>query len=197
MKPLVLLSGGVDSATLLYYYKQKFPCVALNIDYAQANRNEIIAAGAIAEAAKVTLYSIRVDMSSWRSSLISGEGDIVVPFRNMIFISLAAGLAKSIGCDTIGFAAQQCDHSVFPDCRPEFVASAQAVLDASMPSPPKIDARFINTTKAQILFLAKKLGVPLNLTWSCYSEKMEPCGLCLACTERKAAEDIANARPIG
>lgn len=187
MKYLVLVSGGIDSATLLYDLKRGATCAAVTFDYGQIARKELIAAGAICEAAGVMQYHFTCDLKKFRSSLLDdSEKSVVVPARNLIFLSMAAGLAASYDFSHIAFGAHAGDHEVFVDCRESFFKAVNSVLTSAMASSARVITPYLNKSKAEIIDLARSLNVPLDLTWSCYRDDRHPCGECLSCLERKS-----------
>ena len=120
-----------------------------------------------------------------------------VPGRNIIFLSFAASFAEAIGAKTIFIGANAVDYSGYPDCRPEFIRSYQAMLARGLKTSVegksiKVETPLIHLSKAQIVKLAVKLKVPLQLTWSCYNGGSKPCGVCDSC--RLRAQGFAQAK---
>jgi len=202
-KAVALLSGGADSSTLLYkLHNEGYELLPLFILYGQKHRKEVESAGSIAESLGLNLKIIDLtyikDIFSG-SALTSENEEIpeghytdesmkatIVPNRNMVFISLAGAYAVSKGCNYVAYAAHAGDHSIYPDCRPEFAYSINASLmlgtdNVSLLMP------FINITKADIVKKGLKLGVPFSKTWSCYLGKERPCLRCGTCIERLEA----------
>lgn len=116
----------------------------------------------------------------------------VVPNRNMILLSLAAGHALSIGFDTIAYAAHAGDHTIYPDCRPEFANAMETALNLADWEPLRLHRPFVNLTKKDLVQLGDQLGAPLHKTWSCYAGRDLHCGKCGTCVERKEAFSLAN-----
>lgn len=211
MKVVMLLSGGMDSAVLLWKLKSEGHDVrCLAIDYGQRHRTELYAAGRIATLARVPL--LRFAMPSLRLLLRGGsqtddavavpEGHYaaetmkatVVPNRNLIMLSIAAAHGISEGCEGIGYAAHTGDHAIYPDCRPEFVHAAQAAFRLGNWDAEGllVLAPFLGSTKADIAKLGYRLGCPMGLTWSCYKGSHRHCGRCGTCVERREAFQLAG-----
>ena len=199
-KCIVLLSGGIDSTTTLYYAKsKKYKCLALIFDYGQRHDREIRSAVAVAKRAKVPYQVIKIDLPWKGSSLldrrigISGHREIgksipstYVPGRNTIFLSFAISYAESIGADAIFIGANAIDFSGYPDCRPEYYIAFQKLIQKGTKAKKiKIMTPLIKMTKSQIIRLGLKLGAPLLLTWSCYKGGKRPCGVCDSCRLRE------------
>ena len=197
MKEIVLFSGGYDSTVLLAdrvdYGKRKI--IAVSFDYGQTHRaKELAAARKIAKH-----YGVEhriVGMSSvLLPSALTGAIDIpethaeqpdatTVPARNMIFISIAAGIAEAEGADQILIGSNANDWNGYVDCRPEFVdAMAKAVMLGTQNNVLLI-APYKNLSKKTISDIAKELEVPVEWSWSCYRGGDEPCNNCGACEER-------------
>ncbi|OIO76447.1 MAG: 7-cyano-7-deazaguanine synthase QueC [Elusimicrobia bacterium CG1_02_37_114] len=209
-KAVVLLSGGLDSTTTLYYAKkQKYDCYCLIFDYGQRHKKEIISAKKIAKLNSCHYYIIKFTLP-WRgSSLIDGGLQIpfhkanqigktgvpstYVPARNTIFISFALSLAETIGAESIFIGANAIDFSGYPDCRPEYYRQFNKLVSTAIPGKKiKIHTPLIDKTKAEIIRLGKKLNVPFELTWSCYSGGRLPCGKCDSCILRSKGFQEAN-----
>ena len=212
-KCVVLLSGGLDSTTLLYSLVNMYECYPLTISYGQRHQKEVTAARNVCEARNVNLLHRwkYVDLSilgALLPSTLTGVGDIpeghyadesmkatVVPNRNMILLSVAGGYASGLGAKYVAYAPHKGDHIIYPDCRPEFVVAIRNALrlgtgwnnDGVMLSAP-----FDDMTKADIVKLGAKLTVPFNKTWSCYNGREYHCGVCGTCVERKEAFKLAG-----
>ncbi|MEN3014234.1 MAG: 7-cyano-7-deazaguanine synthase QueC [Endomicrobiia bacterium] len=207
-KCIILLSGGLDSTTTLYYLlHKKFEPLCIIFDYGQRHKKEINYAKKIAKNLNLKYYIVKIDLPWKGSSLIDKKQKIpvhknlkfennkipstYVPARNMIFLSYAVSLAEVTKINYIFYGAHQIDFSGYPDCRKEFIYSFQKMVNVSTKlalsgKKIKIIAPFINYDKSQIIKLAVKLNVPLHLTWSCYKGDKKPCGVCDACKYRKA-----------
>jgi len=189
---LVLLSGGMDSSTLLYYVIEtlKYDKVeAIVFDYGQRHRIEISYAQTIAERLGISYEIVKVDIAQFGgSSLISEDRNlsVVVPGRNAIFLSLAAAYAKTRELEDVFFGPTLEDYSGFPDCRDSFVRLMNRALAIGI-GIRGIHAPFIHLGKKEVVALGKELGVPYDLTWSCYfpTDNNKPCGRCHACMERE------------
>jgi 7-cyano-7-deazaguanine synthase len=203
-KAIVLLSGGLDSATTLYYAVSKgYDVRALIFDYGQRHRREIRSAKAVAREAGVPCEVVKITLP-WKGSalldssirvperLSSGQKGIpvtYVPARNIIFLSFAASFAEAVGASAIFIGANAVDYSGYPDCRPEFFRAFQRSLDKGLKTavceqPIRIEAPLLRLTKAGIVRLGAKLGVPFARTWSCYQGGVKPCGVCDSCRLR-------------
>jgi len=211
-KAVVLFSGGLDSTTTLYYAKSKgYTPYCLIFDYGQRHKKEILNAKKIAKNLRCE-YKVVALVMPWKgSSLLDKKQKIptrkkvnnkdipstYVPSRNIIFLSLAASYAETIGAKKIFIGANAVDYSGYPDCRPEFIKSFQSALNKGIKVGVKgrgikISAPLIRKTKAQIISLGTKLKVPFHLTWSCYKGGKLPCGKCDSCVLRKAGFDKAG-----
>jgi 7-cyano-7-deazaguanine synthase len=203
-KAVILLSGGLDSSTTLYYaVAQGYECHCLVFDYGQKHKKEIIQAKAVARKAGCQIYLVKISLpwkgsalldkkiSIPRSRALDAKGIPVtyVPGRNIIFLSFAASFAEAIGAKTIFIGANAVDYSGYPDCRPEFIRAFQDMLKRGLKTSIeghniKVVTPLIHLSKARIVKLAVKLKVPLQLTWSCYNGKATPCGVCDSCRLR-------------
>ncbi|WP_404790276.1 7-cyano-7-deazaguanine synthase QueC [Altericista sp. CCNU0014] len=216
LKAVVLLSGGLDSSTVLYEAKaQGLDCYALSFDYGQRHRQEMDAAAAISRAAGVAdRQLVTFDLGQWGGSALtdaslelpSGRSpsemaaDIpitYVPARNTIFLSFALSYAEAIGAARIYIGVNRLDYSGYPDCRPDFIAAIQEAFrlgtrQGREGTPIEIVAPLLDLRKTDIIQLGNKLGVPWAKTWSCYSDgggvtPPTACGVCDACQLRLAA----------
>ena len=213
-KALVLMSGGVDSTTCLamavYKYKKE-NVVALSVSYGQKHAREIAAAEDLTnyygvEHIKIDLAPMfaysdctllshteeEIPHTSYAEQLKKTDGVPVstyVPYRNGLFLSAAASIALSKGCQVIYYGAHSDDAagSAYPDCSAAFhEAIAQAIYLGSG-KQLQVYAPFVDKTKADVVRIGKTLGVPYERTWSCYEGKDKPCGVCGTCRDRKAA----------
>jgi 7-cyano-7-deazaguanine synthase len=203
-KAIVLLSGGLDSATTLFYAQSKgYECHCLVFDYNQRHRREIRSAMALAKKAKCPYSLVKIGLP-WKGSALlddkislpknksltrTGIPATYVPARNIIFLSFAASYAEAIGARDIFIGANAIDYSGYPDCRPVFIRSYQAMLGKGLKTGVerrgiRLQTPLIRKTKAQIVKVAVGLKVPLELTWSCYKGEVKPCGVCDSCRFR-------------
>lgn len=205
---VVLLSGGMDSATsLALTIKEGSPVIALTVDYGQRHSKEIDAARAVAKHLGVQDHRVvSLDLRGIGGSAITdpdipvperrraediGRGipATYVPARNTILLGYALGLAEATGARAIVIAANSIDYSGYVDCRPEFYAAFQEVARLGTKRGVEGDVIEIRTplirmTKAQIVQTGESLGVPWSLTWSCYHGRAKACGLCDSCQLR-------------
>ncbi len=205
-RAIVLLSGGLDSSTTLYWARARgYRCHCLVVDYGQRHRKEILAAQAIARRAGCPFSLIRIKLP-WGGSALTdrrialpkgrlphqiGRGIPVtyVPARNTILLSHAVSLAEAIGASAIFIGANAVDFSGYPDCRPAYYRAFQKVIQQGTKAgvegrPIRIVTPLIRKSKAQIIRLGLRLGVPFELTWSCYQGGRRPCGACDSCLLR-------------
>ncbi len=213
-KAIVLLSGGLDSATTLYHALDRgYDARALIFDYGQRHRREIRAAKAVARAAGVPFVVVKIEMP-WKGSALLDRKIRVpqrlqvrkdaipvtyVPARNIIFVSFAASFAEAVGAQAIFIGANAIDYSGYPDCRPEFFAAFQRTLDRGLKAgvekkAPKVLTPLVRMTKAQIIRLGMRLKVPYEKTWSCYNGGLSPCGVCDSCRLRAKGFKEAGCR---
>ena len=213
-KAIVLLSGGLDSATTLYDAKAKgYAVYALVFDYGQRHRRELKSAMAIARKAGVPVKIVKISLP-WKGSALLDKTIKVprlmqkkipstyVPARNIIFVSFAASYAEAIGARAIFIGANAIDYSGYPDCRPEFFSAFQKALDKGLKTGVekkgiRILTPLVKMTKAEIILLGTSLGVPYRMTWSCYEGGKRPCGLCDSCRLRaKGFQEAGLKDPI-
>lgn len=201
MKSVLLLSGGLDSTTLLYdLLSEGDEVLALSIFYGQKHKKEISAAKEIAKLAKIKHIIKDISGVFGESALTSDtlavpEGhytdlsmkQTVVPNRNMIFLSIALSLAISEKFDRVAYAAHAGDHTIYPDCRPEFVEALGNVFPLADWFKVNLFAPYVNLSKKEICKRGLDLHAPLELTWSCYKGEETHCGKCGTCVERKEA----------
>lgn len=202
MKAVLIYSGGLDSTTLLYEYKESI-ALAVSFDYgSKHNEREIAFARLNCEKLGVEHIVIPLEFMQkyFRSSLLKGGEDIpegsyddsnmqstVVPFRNGIMLAIAAGLAESRGLDAIMMANHGGDHAIYPDCRPEFVDAFGKAVEAGTYNGVKLLSPYCDITKRDIALRGKALGIDYSLTYSCYKGGEKHCGKCGTCTERREA----------
>ena len=201
MKVVVLLSGGLDSATLLARsVKHGDEPFCLAVDYGQRHRRELDAAGAVAAHYGRSLEVVAVPPALLAGSALTGGEDVpkglhfadpgqavtVVPARNLLFATLGIAHALKVGARSVLLGAHKGDAAVYPDCRAEFFRSLDAASLAAY--GVRVWAPFCtHDDKRSVAILARIMGVPLELTWSCYEGGTEPCGQCGACVERMEA----------
>ncbi|MFC1571060.1 7-cyano-7-deazaguanine synthase QueC [Candidatus Margulisiibacteriota bacterium] len=197
-KAIILLSGGLDSTTTLYYAKSKgYKCHALIFDYGQRHKKEVKAAIKVTKVAKVAWEVAKVAFPWKGSSLLDKKKKIpnrksmkgipstYVPARNIVFLSFALSYAETIGAKAIFIGANAIDYSGYPDCRPVFYDAFRKVVKTGTRNQKiEIKTPLINMTKVQIIALGLKLKAPLKLTWSCYKGGKRPCGKCDSCKLR-------------
>jgi 7-cyano-7-deazaguanine synthase len=197
---VVLLSGGLDSATALYMAKRRgFSCICLFFDYGQRHLREWQAAKKIAHSARSPLLPIRISLPWGGSSLLNRRAGLparrgknaripstYVPARNIIFLSYALSCAEALRARAIFIGAHTQDYSDYPDCRMPFLRAFRRVIGAGTKAGVegkgiRIEAPLIGMNKAQIIAKGIRLGVPLARTWSCYRGGAKPCGTCDSC----------------
>lgn len=217
-KAVILHSGGLDSTTCLYWALNKgYECICLNVTYGQKHKKETNCCRKICENLKVKLIEINLNLPWLKdvTSLVGGNKTPIpneplskiksigrlpstyVPARNLIFASIAASLADSIGASAIVIGANSVDYSGYPDCRPRFyVPLERAIFEGTRSAVGgariAVLTPLLKMSKAQITKLGAKLGVPFGLTWSCYRGGKKPCGKCDACRLRKEGFDKAG-----
>jgi 7-cyano-7-deazaguanine synthase len=212
-KAVILLSGGMDSATLLYEFKSEgYECQTLGIDYGQRHAKELGAASLIADAAGVPFQVISLagvhsgilrhaNSSQTNKDVPVPHGHYasanmkktVVPNRNMMMLSVACCLAIKEGASVVGYAAHAGDHAIYPDCRPEFITAMKNAFQECDWHPVRLRTPFAKIYKHDIALIGHALNVPFDLTWSCYDNKHPiHCGECGTCVERKEAFRYAN-----
>ena len=204
-RAVVLLSGGLDSATALAVARQQgYDCYALSLDYGQRHVAELNAARRVADSLGVVEHKVLpIDLTSIGGSALTdrnidvpengGEGIPVtyVPARNTIFLSLALGWAEVLGAHDLFVGVNAVDYSGYPDCRPEYIAAFERLANLATKAGVegtrfKIHAPLIDLTKAEIIRLGTELGVDYGLTVSCYQADAQgrACGHCDSCRFR-------------
>lgn len=199
---LMVVSGGMDSTTMLYEYASRI-ALAVTFNYG-SNHNAREIECARYNCAKLGIELVTVDLPFigrlFESSLLSGaeaipEGDYddnnmrstVVPFRNGIMLSIAAGLAESRGLKRLMLANHGGDHAIYPDCRPGFVEAMSRAISEGTYEHLFISAPYTDITKADIARRGGAIGVDYSHTYSCYKGGEKHCGRCGTCTERRQA----------
>lgn len=199
---LIVLSGGMDSTTLLWDRKDSI-ALAVTFDYgSRHNAREIECARKNCEILGVEHLVIPLEFMGkyFKSSLLIGGEDIpeghytdenmkstVVPFRNGVMLAIAAGLAESRGLKRVMLANHSGDHAIYPDCRPGFVDAMSRAISEGTYEGIEIDAPYTNISKSDIARIGKRIGVDYNLTYSCYKGGEKHCGKCGTCVEREEA----------
>ncbi|NPA57834.1 MAG: 7-cyano-7-deazaguanine synthase QueC [Aquificae bacterium] len=207
-KAILLVSGGMDSATLLWLAKREFDRIyAISFDYGQKHRIELEFAKKLTEKAVVEKHFIVEvpHLKGIKGSALTDETvevpseeypnqppSTTVPMRNLNFLAIASSFADIYEIENIGIGVHSVD-SPYPDCRAEFVSSAEAAINASSVMVAKKKNRitvwspFLGMDKAEVLKLGLELGVPYELTYSCYRGEIPPCGECATCRQREEA----------
>ncbi len=201
---VILLSGGLDSATVLAYAIDRgFQLTGLTFNYGQRHSRENKSARAIASRYGIDLREARINLSDLIESSLTGYGNVehrnladiesrvpntYVPARNIIMISIAAGLCQTIDAGTIFIGANALDYSGYPDCRPGFFSAMEEAINIGTGTGGKTRIRIAvplqYLKKSEIIKMGIKLNVPYELTWSCYEGKEEACGVCDSCQLR-------------
>lgn len=199
---VIIVSGGMDSITLLYDYKDTI-ALGISFDYgSNHNAKEIPFAKMHCERLGIEHIVIPLSFMSkyFNSSLLQGADAIpeghyadenmkstVVPFRNGIMLSIAAGIAESRSLTKVLMANHGGDHAIYPDCRPEFVEAMSEATKAGTYVDVEVVAPYTNITKSEIAMRGKSLGIDYTETWSCYKGGEKHCGKCGTCVERMEA----------
>lgn len=199
---VIIVSGGMDSITMLYEYRDRI-AIGLSFDYgSNHNAREIPFARMHCE--RLGIKHIVIDLGfmsrHFRSSLLDGADAIpegsyaddnmkstVVPFRNGIMLSVAVGIAESNGLGFVMMANHGGDHTIYPDCRPEFVSAFDAAAAAGTYNGVRLLAPYTDLTKAGIAARGRDMGIDYSETWSCYKGGDVHCGRCGTCVERREA----------
>lgn len=207
-KAVVLLSGGLDSATTLAIARSRqFECYALSIDYGQRHRSELIAAQNIARTLGVRTHQVvKLDLTAFGGSALTDPSIAVptesvqngipvtyVPARNTIMLSLALAWAETLDCHDIFTGVNAVDYSGYPDCRPEYIEAFATMANLATKAAVEGKKMMLHTplmrlSKQEIIQTGDNLGVDFSLTVSCYQadEEGRACGVCDACRIRKA-----------
>jgi len=207
-KAVVLLSGGLDSATAAAVAKREgYELFAISFSYGQRHAKELECAREVGKSLQVADHvTVEFDLRKWGGSALTDELDVpldrdestmsseipstYVPARNTIFLSFALGYAEVVGADTIVIGANQLDYSGYPDCREEFLQAFENMANLATKAATADQRRFrilaplLHLTKSEIIKLGTELGVDYSLTWSCYMGLDEPCGRCDSCLLR-------------
>ncbi len=199
---ILILSGGMDSTTLLYDYRDRI-ALAVSFDYgSKHNAREITCAKLHCQRLGIEHLVIPLQFMAqyFESSLLEGGEPIpeghyaddnmkstVVPFRNGIMLSVAVGLAESRGLQYVMMANHGGDHTIYPDCRPEFVDAFDRTACAGTFNGVRLLSPYTHLTKGQIAARGALLGIDYSETWSCYKGGEKHCGKCGTCVERQEA----------
>jgi len=211
-KVVLILSGGLDSTTLLYWLlKNKKNIYALSYDYGQKHKKELEMAKKTCE--KLKVFHKIIDLKALKEANIFGSSALtsdveiplgkykeekmkltVVPNRNMIMLSIAIAFAISYNCSEVYYGAHSGDYAVYPDCRPKFVKKIREVAKICDYKQIDIKAPFLYYKKSDIVKEGLKLGVDYSLTWTCYKGGNKACGKCGSCIERMEAFKVNNTK---
>ena len=208
---VVLLSGGLDSATVLAIAKQRgFRCYALSVNYGQRHISELTAAENVASANSAELKTIELNLRAFGGSALTDDIDVpeeegegipvtYVPARNTIMLSLALAWAEVLGADDIFIGVNAVDYSGYPDCRPEFINAYEEMANLATKAGVvgnrlTIHTPLIDLSKAEIIQQGTGLGVDYSITVSCYQadEAGRACGVCDSCRLRAAGFEAAG-----
>jgi 7-cyano-7-deazaguanine synthase len=210
---VVLLSGGLDSATVLAMARSRgYACYALSVDYGQRHHAELAAAARVAKALGATEHRvINIDLTAFGGSALTDSNIAVpeqestgipltyVPARNTIMLSLALAWAEVLQAQDIFFGVNAVDYSGYPDCRPEYVAAFERMSNLATKAaveghPLSLHAPLLHLSKAAIIQQGIKLGVDYSMTVSCYQadEQGRACGVCDSCRLRRAGFEQAG-----
>ena len=199
---VIIVSGGMDSITMLYEFKDQI-ALGVSFNYGSNHNNREIPFAEM-HCKRLGIPHITIDLGFmpqyFKSSLLEGadaipEGNYdeenmkstVVPFRNGIMLSIAIGIAESNHLKHVLMANHGGDHTIYPDCRPAFVDAMSAAAQAGTFEDVTIEAPYTNITKADIARHGKQLGIDYSETWSCYKGGEVHCGQCGTCRERQEA----------
>tara|TARA_B110001454_G_scaffold209454_1_gene222954 strand:- start:387 stop:1049 length:663 start_codon:yes stop_codon:yes gene_type:complete len=208
-KIILILSGGMDSFTLLHHaLSKKYIVDCITFDYGQRHIKEVECAHLVCK--EHNLSNLKVEIANVesifaKSALTSEDIEVphgsyqaqsmqatIVPNRNMLFISHAIAYAISKGISRVWYGAHAGDHFIYPDCRPEFLSAMNAVAQTCHTFPISVEAPFLNFTKAEIVKIGLDLEVDYSKTWTCYEGQELACGKCGSCNERLEAFVINN-----
>ncbi|MCM1080076.1 MAG: 7-cyano-7-deazaguanine synthase QueC [Bacteroidales bacterium] len=199
---VIILSGGMDSVTLLHDYKERI-ALAVTFDYG-SNHNKREAEYAIYHCKQLNIEHILIPLDFmgkyFKSSLLEGADAIpdghydadnmkstVVPFRNGIMLSIACGLAESRGLKSVLIANHGGDHAIYPDCRDTFISAMSEAMTYGTYDGIVVEAPYTTMTKTGIAQVGKRLHLDYSMTYSCYKGGEVHCGKCGTCVERKEA----------
>lgn len=212
-KTLVVCSGGLDSVTLAHHIARDHQLIGLlTFDYGQRHKKEIEFAARCAQRFNTPHHIIDIaNIGKALTSSLTSDIDIpeghytaenmastVVPNRNVIMLSIAFGLASSMGAEAIALAVHGGDHFIYPDCRPEFIEAFAAMQRLALDGMSDIElmSPYVHQSKAYIARIGEELRVPFEQTWSCYKGGEQHCGRCGTCVERLEALHLAQANDL-
>jgi 7-cyano-7-deazaguanine synthase len=211
MKAVILLSGGLDSSTVLYQARADgCECYAISFDYQQQHCRELHSAVLVGKSVGVVQHQVvNFDLRLWGGSALTDDAIALpqarsldemsqnipvtyVPARNTIFLSFALAYAEVIAAERVYIGVNALDYSGYPDCRPDYIQAMQEVFRLGTKQgregqPINIVAPLVNLKKTEIIQLGNQLGTPWELTWSCYAGGDKACGVCDSCRLRLAA----------
>ena len=207
-KAVIIYSGGMDSFTVLHKARQSgYKLHALSFNYGQKHSKELDVAAKVClqkgiphKIIDITAINSLLGDSSLTTGIDIPEGhyaednmkSTVVPNRNMILLSLATAYAISLKAGKVFYGAHSGDHTIYPDCRPEFVEAVNAVTKIADWQPVEITAPYLYQSKIDILKDGLAMGLDYSQTWTCYNGREKACGKCGACQERLEAFEINN-----
>jgi 7-cyano-7-deazaguanine synthase len=209
MKVIVVLSGGMDSATALAWAKNCHEVVgSISFEYgSKHNAREWEAARKICSYFGVESNRVALDFIAreFKSDLLKTGGDVpeghyadpsmkrtVVPFRNGIMLAIAAGYAESVGAEALVLGNHYGDHAIYPDCRKSFIEPMAKAIEQGTYAQIQLLSPFCDVDKTEIVRQGVVMGVPYALTYSCYNGRDKHCGKCGTCVERKEAFQLAG-----
>ncbi|NBD32956.1 MAG: 7-cyano-7-deazaguanine synthase QueC [Cyanobacteria bacterium] len=220
-KAVVLLSGGLDSSTVLYQAQADgYDCYALSFDYQQRHQRELDAARQVAQTAGVKQHQVvSFDLGLWGGSALTDQTIPVprdrapeemadnipityVPARNTIFLSFALAYAEALAAQCVYLGVNALDYSGYPDCRPDYIQAMEQVFELGTKqgregNPIQIKTPLIELKKTEIIQLGNQLHVPWEKTWSCYQGEAKSCGVCDSCQLRlKAFQELGLTDPL-
>lgn len=210
MKAVILLSGGLDSSTVLYQVlSEGFECYGISFDYQQRHQKELKSSSLLAQKAGIQHQIVKFDLRKWGGSALTDDSlelprdrslesmsenipITYVPARNTIFLSFALAYAETINAEYVYIGVNALDYSGYPDCRSDYIQAMQEVFrlgtkQGRSGKPILIKTPLINLKKTEIIQLGNRLEVPWELTWSCYAGEEVACGVCDSCRLRLAA----------
>ncbi len=204
---VIIISGGMDSTTMLYEFRERI-ALAITFDYGSTqNGRERVCAVTHCQRLGIKHIIIPLEFMHryFKSALLGTADDIpdgnyndenmkstVVPFRNGIMLAIACGIAESNGLKRVMIANHAGDHTIYPDCRPDFVNAMSAAMKAGTYEGIEVCSPYCNIDKTEIARHGKRLGIDYTETYSCYKGREHHCGTCGTCTERREALRLAG-----